>query len=77
MTWARALGEFGATLVFAGSFPGRTETMPLAIYSSVASGTEMGLRTSVALAVVLVVVSFLVIIIAKHLMRHDLSPDMG
>lgn len=77
MTWARALGEFGATLIFAGSFPGRTETMPLAIYSSVASGTEAGLRTSVALAVVLVAVSFIVIIIAKHLMRHDLSPEMG
>lgn len=32
MTWARALGEFGATIIFAGNFPGRTQTMPLAIY---------------------------------------------
>jgi molybdenum ABC transporter molybdate-binding protein len=32
LTWARALGEFGATLIFAGNFPGRTQTMPLAIY---------------------------------------------
>jgi molybdate transport system permease protein len=31
MTWARALGEFGATIVFAGNFPGRTQTMPLAV----------------------------------------------
>jgi len=77
MTWARALGEFGATLVFAGDFPGRTETMPLAIYSSQASGTEVGLRTSIALAVVLVAVSFVVIAIAKRLTRNDLSPDMA
>ena len=32
MTWARALGEFGATIMFAGNFQGRTQTMPLAIY---------------------------------------------
>ena len=32
LTWARALGEFGATILFAGNFPGRTQTMPLAIY---------------------------------------------
>jgi len=32
MTWARALGEFGATIIFAGNFVGRTQTMPLAIY---------------------------------------------
>ncbi len=77
MTWARALGEFGATLVFAGDFPGRTETMPLAIYSSAASGTEIGLRTSVALAVVLVGISFVVIALAKRLTRHDLTADMA
>jgi molybdate transport system permease protein len=32
MTWVHALGEFGATIIFAGNFPGRTQTMPLAIY---------------------------------------------
>lgn len=67
MTWARALGEFGATLMFAGGFPGRTETMPVAIYSSNASGLPEGLTTSIALAVVLVVVSFAVIILARRL----------
>jgi len=35
--WARALGEFGATLVFAGNLPGRTQTMPLAIYVALES----------------------------------------
>jgi len=33
MTWARAMGEFGATLMFAGNLPGITTTMPLAIYT--------------------------------------------
>jgi len=67
MTWARALGEFGACLVFAGAFAGRTETMPVAIYGYFNTGTPEGLRTSVALAVFLVLVSFLVIIIARRL----------
>lgn len=67
MTWARALGEFGATLMFAGAFPGRTETMPVAIYSNFANATSEGLRTSIALAVVLVAVSFLVIILARRI----------
>jgi len=67
MTWARALGEFGATLMFAGAFPGRTETMPVAIYMSSSAGVQEATRTSVALAVVLVVVSFGVIIFARRL----------
>lgn len=67
MTWARALGEFGATLMFAGAFPGRTETMPVAIYSASSAATPEGLRTSIALAVVLVLVSFAVIIVARRL----------
>ncbi len=54
MTWARALGEFGATIMFAGNFPGRTQTMPLAIYS----GLETNLDSALALAVFLVIVSF-------------------
>jgi molybdate transport system permease protein len=39
MSWARAIGEFGATLMFAGSLPGITTTMPLAIYSLIYSTT--------------------------------------
>lgn len=38
LTFARALGEFGATLMFAGNIPGKTTTMPLAIYTAMASG---------------------------------------
>jgi len=38
LSFARAMGEFGATLMIAGNIPGRTDTMPLAIYTSAASG---------------------------------------
>jgi len=54
MTWARALGEFGATIMFAGNSQGRTQTMPLAIYL----GLESNLDSALALSVILVVVSF-------------------
>lgn len=54
MTYARALGEFGATIMFAGNFPGRTQTMPLAIYA----GLEGNLDSALALSLILVVVSF-------------------
>jgi molybdate transport system permease protein len=53
-SWARALGEFGATIMFAGNFPGTTQTMPLAIY--IAAQTD--LDTTVALSVLLMAVSF-------------------
>src|SRR5579883_296434 len=53
-SWARALSEFGATIMFAGNFPGTTQTMPLAIY--IAAQTD--LDTTVALSVLLMAVSF-------------------
>ncbi len=49
LAWARALGEFGATLVFAGNLPGSTQTLPLAIYVAL----ESDLTTAVAVAVLL------------------------
>lgn len=49
LAWARALGEFGATLLFAGSLSGRTQTMPLAIYAALQSD----LRAALAIALVL------------------------
>jgi molybdate transport system permease protein len=54
MCWARALGEFGATIMFAGSFQGRTQTMPLAIYAAL----ESDLEATLALSAILVVFSF-------------------
>lgn len=53
MSWARALGEFGATLMFAGNLIGRTQTLPLAIYSAL----ESDLQTAQSLSVVLVAVA--------------------
>jgi molybdate transport system permease protein len=69
MTWARALGEFGATIIFAGNFPGRTQTMPLAIYI----GFELDLDMALTLAVIFVGISFLVLILVKGVL-HRASP---
>jgi molybdate transport system permease protein len=53
LAWARALGEFGATLLFAGNLPGTTQTMPLAIYMAL----ESDVRVAVALSLVLAAMS--------------------
>jgi len=53
LTWTRALGEFGATILFAGNLEGKTQTMPLAIYL----GFERGLGVAIALSVMLIIVS--------------------
>lgn len=54
LCWARALGEFGATIIFAGNYPGRTQTMPLAIYI----GFQIDPDQALALAAVLLALSF-------------------
>jgi molybdate transport system permease protein len=64
MMWARALGEFGATIIFAGNFPGRTQTMPLAIYL----GFELDLRVSLTLAIILLATSASVLLLVKGLL---------
>ena len=51
LAWARALGEFGATLLFAGNLPGVTQTMPLAIYTALESDVRVARALSLALAV--------------------------
>ena len=58
LAWARALGEFGATVTFAGSLAGRTRTLPTAIYAGLQSDPE----SAVALSVVLLAVSLSVLI---------------
>ncbi|MGI8809596.1 MAG: ABC transporter permease [Acidimicrobiales bacterium] len=58
LSWARALGEFGATITFAGSLPGRTRTLPTAIYAGLQSRPE----SAVALSVVLLAVSLAVLV---------------
>jgi molybdate transport system permease protein len=53
LCWARALGEFGATITFAGNFPGRTQTMPLAVYLAL----ETDLQAAIVLSLILLTVS--------------------
>lgn len=72
MTWARALGEFGATIIFAGNFPGRTQTMPLAIYI----GFEVDMNVALTLSVIMVGFSFLTLILVKTLLRSNLEPEV-
>ncbi len=69
LTWARALGEFGATIIFAGNFPGRTQTMPLAIYI----GFEVDLDIALTLSVILMGLSFLVLVMVKWLFRESVE----
>lgn len=58
LAWARALGEFGATITFAGNFPGRTQTVPIAVY--LALETDPG--AAIVLSLILVATSFAVIV---------------
>jgi molybdate transport system permease protein len=58
LSWARALGEFGATITFAGNFPGRTQTMPLAVYLAL----ETNPQEAIVLALVLTAISFAVLV---------------
>ncbi|HST97214.1 MAG TPA: ABC transporter permease [Geodermatophilus sp.] len=52
LCWARALGEFGATITFAGNFPGTTQTMPLAVYLALQRDPEAAVTLSLVLLVV-------------------------
>lgn len=71
MTWARALGEFGATIMFAGNFQGKTQTMPLAIYI----GLQDDLDGALALAAILLVVSFSLLVIVRLLTGRGVADD--
>jgi molybdate transport system permease protein len=56
LCWARALGEFGATITFAGSFPGQTETMPIAVYYALENDPDAAIALSLVLLLVSVAV---------------------
>jgi molybdate transport system permease protein len=56
LCWARALGEFGATITFAGNFPGTTQTMPLAVYNALETDPEAAIALSLVLLAVAIVV---------------------
>jgi molybdate transport system permease protein len=61
LCWARALGEFGATITFAGNFPGRTQTMPLAVYLAL----ETDLQAAIVLSLILLTVSVTILAILR------------
>ena len=61
LCWARALGEFGATITFAGNLPGVTQTMPLAVYLAL----ETDLRAAIALSLVLLAISLAVLVVLR------------
>jgi molybdate transport system permease protein len=69
MGWARAVGEFGATILFAGNFPGRPQTMPLAIYLAL----ESDINAAIVLAAILVVSSFTVLLVFKLISGRSLD----
>ena len=74
LTWAWALGEFGATILFAGNLQGKTQTMPLAIYI----GFETQLGIAIALSVMLMVVSVVLLGLMRRLERRsdiDIHPE--
>jgi molybdate transport system permease protein len=57
LCWARALGEFGATITFAGSYPGKTRTMPLEVYLAL----ETDLQAAIVLSLILLIVSVVIL----------------
>jgi molybdate transport system permease protein len=66
LCWARALGEFGATITFAGSFPGQTETMPIAVYFALEDDPD----AAIALSLVMLLVSVVVLVsLREHWLR--------
>jgi len=71
MAWARALGEFGATLMFAGNLEGVTQTLPLAIYTAL----EADLRAAQALSIVLVVVAFALLVFVRAVLHRNIDAE--
>ncbi len=74
LAWARALGEFGATIMFAGSLPGRTTTLPLAVYADFSGGDLEG---ALAISALLVAASAGLLVAVKLLARRRQEPDDG
>lgn len=69
LSFARALGEFSATLMISGNIPGRTQTMPLAIYEAVAAGDE---RAAQILALILTAISVAAVYLTNKISRSNI-----
>jgi molybdate transport system permease protein len=70
LAWARCLGEFGATVVFAGNFQGVTQTMPLAIFGAL----QDNIGVAIALSIILLFVSFCLVLWLKFLIGRVRAP---
>ena len=66
LAWARALSEFGATIMFAGNLTGKTQTMPLAIMTAM----ETSLESAIALSVILLLLALLVLVVLGLIARN-------
>ena len=73
MSWARSLGEFGATILFAGNFAGRTQTLPLVVYAELGSAD---LEAAIAAATVLVLAA-VGVLVAVRLARRGRAVDLA
>jgi|APSaa5957512622_1039677.scaffolds.fasta_scaffold35081_2 molybdate transport system permease protein len=71
LTWARAVGEFGATIMFAGNFPGRTQTMPLAVLTTM----QQDLHAGFVLSAMMLAMCLSVFVIVRLLLQS--SPEKG
>ncbi len=70
LSWARAIGEFGATLLFAGNLPGVTQTMPLAIYGALEVDVRVAIALSLVLAAIAVLLLFVLRVVPRVLLRR-------
>ena len=73
LAWARALGEFGATITFAGNFPGTTQTLPLVTYLKLESDPP----EAIVLSLLLVAVSFAVLLALRDRWLGGADPRRG
>jgi len=67
LSWARAVGEFGATILFAGSIIGRTQTMTLLVYNVL----ESNLDAAVWASLILLALAFAALLLSQWLTRHS------
>ena len=68
LSWIRAMGEFGATLIVAGNIPGQTQTIPLLIYFSIESGE---IRKANILIIIIIMFSFILVMIINRLIERE------
>lgn len=69
LSWSRAVGEFGATIMFAGNFAGRTQTMPLAVYSAL----QVSMQSALAMSALLVMLSLGVLLTFEAVSRRQVN----